>query len=438
MTHCSPSSAASSSWRRRRWRRSREELAPDYADPFELSEYLVEIDWLTAYQRRLVFEGRWNDLTIGPYQVLDLLGEGGVSEVFKAWDTVRGRVVALKVLRQHLTVRPEAVQPAPARAAGGHRLVHPNIIKTYDADRRWTACTTSPWSTSRGWTCTAASSESGPLPVEQACDYVRQAAQGLQHAHQLGLVHRDIKPANLFLLNPPPSRRAPRGTGEGEAGRRRGAGEPVVKILDWGLARLKPPDGEAAELATFDLDAEKGLLIGTADYIAPEQAQDATLVDARADIYSLGCVLYYLLTGQPPFAGPSLMQKLLQHQEEPPPPVQALRPDVPEELNAVLLRMMAKQPEQRFQIPLLVVAALRRFCTGAGLAGLAGTAGGAAFRPSSSASVLRPSSNGNVPRPGSAEALSRPGTAPALSRPATAGNLQRPGTNPNGYPPLGR
>ena len=103
--------------------------------------------------------------------------------------------------------------------------------------------------------------------------------------------------------------------------------------------------------ALFDLDAEKGLLIGTADYIAPEQAQDATLVDTRADIYSLGCVLFYLLTGRPPFAGPSLMQKLLQHQEEPPPSVQALRPDVPDELNAVLLRMMAKQPEERYPDP---------------------------------------------------------------------------------------
>ena len=101
----------------------------------------------------------------------------------------------------------------------------------------------------------------------------------------------------------------------------------------------------------FDLDAEKGLLIGTADYIAPEQAQDATLVDTRADIYSLGCVLYFLLTGRPPFAGPSLIQKLLQHQEEPPPPVKAVRPDVPDELNAVVLRMMAKDPASASRFP---------------------------------------------------------------------------------------
>ena len=118
------------------------------------------------------------------------------------------------------------------------------------------------------------------------------------------------------------------------------------------------------DAAALDLDAEKGLLIGTADYIAPEQARDATLVDIRADIYSLGCVFYYLLTGEPPFSAPSLMQKLMKHQDEPPPSVQAQRPDVGDELNAVLLRMMAKQPAKRYQIPLLAAAALRRFCMG--------------------------------------------------------------------------
>ena len=244
-------------------------------------------------------------------------------------------------------------------------------------------------------------------------------------------MHRDVKPANLFLLNPPPPDAA-------AADPRRRSPEPIVKVLDWGLARLRPLDSEATESSVFDLDAEKGLLIGTADYIAPEQAQDATLVDTRADIYSLGCVLFYLLTGRPPFTGPSLMQKLLQHQEEPAPSVQALRPDVPDELNALLLRMMAKQPEQRIQIPLLAAAALRRFCTGSGLAGLTGTVSGAAMRPSSSASLLRPASNGHMQRPVSAAALSRPATAPALGRPASSGDLSRPDSDPKGYRPKDR
>ena len=380
------------------------ELAPVYADPFDLSEYLIAIDWLTAYQRRLLFEGRWGELTVGPYQVLDRLGEGGMGEVFKAWDTRHGRVVALKVLRQHLAMRPEAVQQLQRERQAVLRLVHPNIIKTYDAahvdGHHYFAM-----EYVEGMDLHQYVQRHGPLPVHEACDYARQAAQGLQHAHQSGLVHRDVKPANLFLLNPPlPRRPSPGERVEGRAAPRKPPADPAVKVLDWGLARLRPAAGETAGPASEDLDAEKGLLIGTADYIAPEQARDAALVDTRADIYSLGCVLYYLLTGVPPFPGPSLMQKLLQHQDEPPPPVQAKRPDAPDELNAAVPRMMAKRPEERFQIPLLAAAAVRRFCTGGGvgLADLAATAGGAAFRPSSSASLLRPSSNAAVQRPASA------------------------------------
>ena len=255
------------------------ELAPHYADPFELSGYLIEIDWLTAYQRRLLFEGRWNELAVGPYQILDRLGESGVSEVYKAWDTVRGRDVALKVLRQHLAIRADAVQLLQRELQAVIRLDHPNIIKTYDADR----VEGLPYFAMEyveGLDLHQYVQRCGPLPVEQACDYVRQTAQGLQHAHQSGLVHRDVKPANLFLLNPP--------LPDGEGKPRLRPAEPVVKILDWGLARLKPTAGEEAAAVPHDLDAEKGLLIGTADYIAPEQAQDPTLVDIRADIYSLG------------------------------------------------------------------------------------------------------------------------------------------------------
>lgn len=408
------------------------ELAALYPDPIDLCDYLVEIDWLTTYQRRLLSEDRWSELAVGPYRILDLLGEGGVGEVFKAWDTVRGRVVALKVLRQHLAIRADAVQQLQRERQAVMHLVHPNIIKTYDASQvdglHYFAM-----EHVEGMDLHQYVQRHGPLPVEEACDYVRQTAQGLQHAHQSGLVHRDVKPANLFLLNPPAA--------DDPAGApRRKPAEAVVKILDWGLARLKPPDGVSSDSVAEDLDAEKGMLIGTADYIAPEQAHDATLVDSRADIYSLGCVFYFLLTGRPPFMGPSLIQKLLQHQEEPPPPVQAMRPDVSDELNTVLLRMLMKQPENRYQIPLLLAAALRRFCTGAagGLAGLAGAACGAAFRPSSSASLLRPSSNASVQRPGSGANLSRPASSSHLPRPAGPGESPRSVTNGRDYPPLQR
>src|SRR5262249_42891853 len=183
------------------------------------------------------------------------------------------------------------------------RLSHPNIIKTFDAHQVG-ALHYFAMEFVEGLDLDRYVRQSGPLAIDQACNYIRQVAQGLQHAHQLGLVHRDIKPANLFLINPP----AP-----GPPARRGSAS--AVKILDWGLARLRPTAGESLDTAGMDMDAEKGMLIGTADYIAPEQALDPCLVDIRADVYSLGCTLYFLLTSQPPFPGTSLMQKLMQHQD---------------------------------------------------------------------------------------------------------------------------
>lgn len=344
------------------------ELGPHFTNPHDLAHYLIEIDWLTAYQVRLLFSGRWEELAIGPYLILDRLGEGGVSEVFKAWDSLKGRIVALKVLHQHLTAHAAAVYEFQRELQTVTRLSHPNIIQTFDAHQVG-AVNYFAMEYVEGLDLARYVQQSGPLPIEQACDYVRQVAQGLQHAHQLGLVHRDIKPANLFLVNPPSS--APAAPGQ------RGV-EPLVKILDWGLARVRADAGGSTDWAGLDIDAEKGLLIGTADYIAPEQARDPCLVDIRADIYSLGCTLYFLLVGQPPFSGGSLMQKLMQHQDAERPHVRELRPDVPEELAVVVQRMMARCPEERYAIPLLTAGALRHF------------AGGGAGRPGSSPNLVLP------------------------------------------------
>lgn len=363
------------------------DLLPHYPDPESLARYLVEIDWLTPYQMQLFLSGRWDEIVIGPYQVLDRLGEGGVSEVFKAWDTLRGRVVALKVLRQDLGAHDDLARQFQQEHQAITRLNHPNIIKTFDAGHTKglfyfaMECV-------EGMDLERYVRLVGPLSVEVACDYARQAAQGLQHAHGNGLVHRDIKPANLFLIHPP----LPNG--------RKGP-EPVVKILDWGLARCIPAEGETV----LEHEGEKGRLIGTADYIAPEQIEDATLVDIRADIYSMGCVLYFLLTGQPPFRGNSLMQKIVQHREAPPPSVRELRPDVPEELDHFIIKLLSKSPEQRVQIPLLLVAALRKFTSGQTGSGVAARA---------------------IPAPGTALNLPRPQTHATLSRPTTHPTLQRP------------
>jgi serine/threonine-protein kinase len=388
------------------------ELGPRYKDPRDLAEYLVRIDWLTAFQCEAVFAGHWNELLLGPYSILGPLGEGGVSQVFRAWDTVKGREVALKMLRQDLASPTDGIRQFERELQAVTLLNHPNVIKTYDANQIG-AVHYFAMEFVEGIDLDKFVKVSGPLPVGQACDFIRQVAQGLQHAHQLGLVHRDIKPANLFLVNPPEQGRqlAPAALGP-----RRGP-DAVVKILDWGLARLMPRPGEKSALSQAASDAEKGMLIGTADFIAPEQARDASLVDTRADIYSLGCTFYYLLTGHPTFTGSSLMQKLLHHQQTEPPPIQSVREDVPDDVAAMIHKMLAKNPEDRYQIPLMLIAPLRRFCAqaGSGLARVVKVP--EAAKPPSSTSL------GPPPKPASSLNLDNPpppgGSSPA---PASTGN----------------
>ncbi|HKB40836.1 MAG TPA: serine/threonine-protein kinase, partial [Gemmataceae bacterium] len=292
---------------------------------------------------------------------------GGVSEVYKSWDIRKNRPVALKVLRPDLRSEPDAVRQFERELQAVTRLSHPNIVRTFDANRIGNTHYFA-MEFVEGTDLGKVVQLSGPLPVGEACDYIRQVASGLQYAHTMGLVHRDIKPANLFLITPPGyDKPAP-----GVAWKR--PADPVIKILDWGLARLQVP-GEAPDVVSTG--SEKGMLIGTADYIAPEQASDPHLVDIRADIYSLGCTFYYLLTGQPPFPGSSLMQKILQHQQAEPPPIRSVRPDVPEELATILQKMVAKQPETRYQIPLAVSVPLRRFCQ----TGTVSSANGTTSRP---------------------------------------------------------
>jgi serine/threonine-protein kinase len=392
------------------------ELVPIHEDPTDLVDYLQQIDWLTAYQVQQLFEGNWEGLSLGPYQMLSRLGEGGVSEVFRSWDTLRGREVALKVMRQDLNDETDAIRQFERELVAVTRLNHPNIVKTYDANQigrlNYFAMEFIDGTDLQKYV-----TQTGPLPLEYACDFIRMTAQGLQHAYQMGMVHRDIKPANLFLINPPPDPNGPPPT-------RRGP-DPFIKILDWGLARLLPTEGEA-KLSDPSLDPDRDMLIGTADYIAPEQSRDASLVDTRSDIYSLGCTFYFLLAGQPPFPGNSLMQKLLAQQEEEPVPIQELRPDVPDEVALVIQKMLAKNPNERYQIPLLVVAPLRHYTLSA-----LGTPG-SVIRSSQGASPgARPSSSLNVARPGTSLGLSgnRPASTPTLGqRPAsrpTLGGLRR-------------
>ncbi len=381
------------------------ELVPHFEDPQALAEHLVQIEWLTDYQRETLFAGEWDMLSVGPYTLLGRLGTGGVSEVYKAWDTVNGRLVALKVMRRNLPSPADAARQFQRELEALPRLGHPNVIRTFVAhhhgDLHYFA-----QEYVEGTDLARYVRQHGPLPVDQACDYVRQVAQGLQHAHQYGLVHRDIKPANLFLVNPPlpvPAGAARRGP------------DPLVKFIDWGLARIRSTPGGPPGARPPGSLSGGGALIGTADYVSPEQARDASVVDTRSDIYSLGCTFAYLLTGQPPFPGKSLMEKLMRHQQGPPPPLSALRPDVPEELEQIVHKMMAKDPAERFQIPLLVVAPLRKFGPG-------GAAG----------SVIRPPGSGLRPI---VRGANKPSTEIGMGRPETQLAIQPPSANSTPRPP---
>ena len=198
--------------------------------------------------------------------------------------------------------------------------------------------------------------EYGPLPVPHACNYILQAALGLQHAHEKGMVHRDIKPSNL-LVSWGSSRNvqtAPVGTAA--------TGRPVVKILDMGLARLiDAEDGVTSELT------QEGAVMGTVDYLAPEQALDSRKADIRSDLYSLGCTFYFMLTGKVPFPGGTATEKLLKHRLDEPTPVEQLRPEVSPGLAGVVRKLMAKKPGERYQTPAEVVRALDARTVGGGL-----------------------------------------------------------------------
>lgn len=307
-----------------------------------LARHLIERGWLTPYQLNLLFQGRGTELVLGPYLILERLGEGGIGQVFKARHRRMQRVVALKLIRRELLTDPEVVSRFVREIQVVSRLSHPNVVHAYDAGPVGPAFFLA-MEYVEGTDLARLVKQDGPLSVDDACAYLRQAALGLQHAHERGLVHRDIKPPNLMVQR--------RAVGSKEAP----GVESVVKLLDLGLARLqRPVDGEKTSLLT----PAGPVMLGTPDFLAPEQAIDFHGADIRADIYSLGCSLYYLLTGRPPFAGGSLTQKLLQHQQAEPPALDELRPDVPPALAAAARRMLAKEPRQRFQTPAEVADAL--------------------------------------------------------------------------------
>lgn len=301
-------------------------LSSHIGSPSELVRVVLKRGWLTPYQARELFAGRGQELLFGGYVVLEQLGEGSTARVFKARHRLSGRVVALKVLRPDSLL--EAGRERLRREHwAGTRLGHPNILRTYGSGRAAGAYFLV-MEYVEGKSLARLVREQGPLPAGRASDYGRQTALGLQHALERGLIHRDVKPSNLLLAV---------GTG-------------AVKILDLGIARVAGAIPVHGSLAS-----------GTPDYVAPEQVSDPERADTRADVYALGCTLYHLLTGRPPFPGGSREAKLLRHRQEEPPLVEALRPELPHGLGEVVRAMTAKSPADRFPTPAAVAAALAPF-----------------------------------------------------------------------------
>jgi WD40 repeat protein/serine/threonine protein kinase len=306
-------------------------------DPTPVARRFVRAGLLTAFQARCLAQGKWRDLIVAnKYKVLDHLGVGGMGQVYLAEHLLMKRQVALKVLPTQMLRDATAIERFIREARALAALDHPNIVRAHDLERVGDLYMLV-MEYVDGSNLNDLVADHGPRPVAQAAHYLAQAAQGLQHAHESGWVHRDIKPANLLV---------------DAAG--------VVKVLDLGLAFLLDEDAGSPTRKYDD-----GKVLGTADYLAPEQAIDSHAVDIRADIYSLGATLYYLLSGRPPFDAPTVAQKLLCHQMKEPTPIRDLRSEVPEGLAAVLTKMMAKKPDARYQSPADVAAALLPFAEGA-------------------------------------------------------------------------
>src|SRR5262249_15882388 len=290
---------------------------------------------LTRFQANNIAQGKAKGLVLGSYILEEPLGQGGMGAVFRARHTLMERVAAVKLLPTTLNKDPETVQRFLREVKAAAKLVHPNIVQAYDAGsangRYFLAmeCV-------EGKTLDKIVKERGKLPVSLALEYMIQAAQGLGYAHQRNIVHRDIKPANLIV---------------NAKGR--------VQILDMGLARILDEKGAKANLNTG-----ADISMGTVDFMAPEQALAMKTADARSDIYSLGCTLYYLIRGDVMFSGGAATARMLAHQQKQPPSLCEGRSDVPLQLDAVYQRMVAKDPGDRYQSMAQLVVDFQKTLTG--------------------------------------------------------------------------
>ncbi len=302
----------------------------------DFADLLIQAKKLTAFQAKCLLRGRTLRLVLDEYVILDRIGAGGMGQVFKAMHTHMDRIVALKVMNERALDSPESIERFDREVKTAARLSHPNIVTAFDAGH------------SDGVHYLVMEfvdghdlgslTEDGPLAVDAAVNCATQAAAGLQYAHSEGIIHRDIKPGNLLLDK-----------------------HETVRILDMGIARIETPRVVDQDAATEAKLTQAGVIMGSIDFMAPEQAANAENADARSDIYSLGCTLFYLLTGREVFRGDTVVEKLFARHEQEIPMISNLRDDVPDAFDSVIKKMIAKRPEDRYQTMNEVIGALDLF-----------------------------------------------------------------------------
>ncbi len=303
-------------------------------DARQAAAVLVRDGVLTNFQAEQILQGKWKRFTIGKYKVLERLGAGGMGSVYLCEHKLMRRRVAVKVLPTAKAEDPSSLERFYREARAVAALDHPNIVRAYDIDQD-DKLHFLVMEHVDGASLQEIIKKHGPMEILRACHYMRQAALGLQHAHEAAaLVHRDIKPGNILVD-------------------RNG----IVKVLDMGLARFF---NDEEDMLTKKYDEN---VLGTADYLAPEQATDSHAVDIRADIYSLGATFYFCLTGRTPFQEGTIAQKLIWHQTRLPKPIRSFRPEVPEGVVAVIDKAMSKDAAARYQSPLEMADALSDWTT---------------------------------------------------------------------------